>query len=91
MSWVKATIVKSLSGSFDGTYWEVMKAPVIYVDQTGSEEIFAYSASYSNESEEEVAWADVYRWAETEGREKLKQLEQSDNSGRKYSYKITRY
>ena len=90
MSWVKATLVKTLSGSLDGEWWKT-DTPMVYVDQTGSEEIFAYSASYSNESEEEVAWADVYRWAETEGREKLKQLEQSDSSGTKYSYKITRY
>ena len=90
MSWVKATLVKTLSGSLDGEWWKT-DIPMVYVDQTGSEEVFAYSASYSNESEEEVAWADVYRWAETEGRIIAKKLEQSDSSGRRYSYKITRY
>jgi len=72
MSWVKATIIKTLSGSIEETS-------------------FAYSASYLNDSEEQTAFVDVYRWGETEGRLKAQQLEQSDSSGKKYSYKITRY
>ena len=51
MSWIKATVIKSVSGSLVGTYWEVMNAPVVYVEQTGSEAVIAYSASFSNDAE----------------------------------------
>tara|TARA_Y100000356_G_scaffold121984_1_gene115751 strand:- start:48 stop:311 length:264 start_codon:yes stop_codon:yes gene_type:complete len=87
MSWVKATIIKTLSGSLDGTYWDVMDVPIVYVEQTGSEAIVAYSASYSNDYELMEKSDEVIDW----GIQKSQELEQSDSSGRKYSYKITRY
>ena len=87
MSWVKGTIVKTLSGSLDGTYWDVMDSPIVYVEQTGSEAIVAYSASYSNDYELMEKSDEVMNWVI----QKSQELEQSDSSGRKYSYKITRY
>ena len=87
MSWVKATIIKTLSGSLDGAYWDVMDSPIVYVEQTGSEAIVAYSASYSNDYELMEKSDEVIDW----GIQKSQELEQSDSSGRKYSYKITRY
>ena len=87
MSWVKATIIKTLSGSLDGTYWEVMTAPVVYVEQTGSEAVIAYSASFSNDAELMKKADEVITLASV----KAQELEQSDSSGRKYKYKTTRY
>ncbi len=87
MSWVKATIIKTLSGSLDGTYWDVMDTPIVYVEQTGSEAIVAYSASYSNDYELMEKSDEVMNWVI----EKSQELEQSDSSGRKYKYKTTRY
>ena len=87
MSWIKATVMKSVSGSLDGSYWEVMNAPVVYVEQTGSEAIVAYSASYSNDYELMEKSDEVIDW----GIQKSQELEQSDSSGRKYKYKTTRY
>ena len=87
MSWVKATIIKTLSGSLDGTYWEVMNAPVVYVEQTGSEAVIAYSASFSNDAELMKKADEVITLATL----KIQELEQSDSSGRKYKYKTTRY
>ena len=87
MSWIKATVMKSVSGSLDGTYWDVMDSPIVYVEQTGSETIVAYSASYSNDYELMEKSDEVMNWVI----QKSQELEQSDSSGRKYSYKITRY
>ena len=87
MSWIKATVMKSVSGSLDGTYWEVMNGPVVYVEQTGSEAVIAYSASFSNDAELMKKADEVITLASV----KAQELEQSDSSGRKYSYKITRY
>ena len=87
MSWIKATVMKSVSGRLDGTYWEVMNAPVVYVEQTGSEAVIAYSASFSNDAELMKKADEVITLASA----KAQELEQSDSSGRKYSYKIKRY
>ena len=87
MSWIKATVMKSVSGSLDGTYWEVMNAPVVYVEQTGSEAVIAYSASFYNDAELMKKADEVITLASV----KAQELEQSDSSGRKYKYKTTRY
>ena len=64
-----------------------MDVPIVYVEQTGSEAIVAYSASYSNDYELMKKSDEVIDW----GIQKSQELEQSDSSGRKYSYKIKRY
>ena len=87
MSWIKATVMKSVSGSLDGTYWDVMTAPIVYVEQTGSEAVIAYSASFSNDAELMKKADEVITLATL----KIQELEQSDSSGRKYKYKTTRY
>ena len=87
MSWIKATVMKSVSGSLDGTYWDVMDTPIVYVEQTGSEAIVAYSASFSNDAELMKKADEVITLASV----KAQELEQSDSSGRKYKYKTTRY